>query len=340
MDPSHALDALPRLRLCQLPTPIQRLSRLEAALGLASDAAPQLYIKRDDLTGLAFGGNKGRKLEFSLAEARQQDADVVLTCGGVQSNHCRQTAVAAAALGLEAHLFLRGGRPARLTGNLVPSELAGATFHFIGPGAGQTGPGSGVNLEDAMGRFAEELRSAGRRPYVIPTGASNPTGAMGYVDAAREIAEQQGELGVRFDWIVTASGSFGTQAGLLAGAALFGLSARVMGVAVSPTRDVEARRAEVARLATRTAERLAPGTQIEVDRVVFEADYAGPAYATPTQAGTEAIRLLARLEGIFLDPTYTGKAMAGLIDYVRAGRFAPGERVLFVHTGGNLALFA
>ena len=176
MTPAGALDALPRLRLCQLPTPIQRLERVEAALGLTG--GPELWIKRDDLTGLGLGGNKGRKLEFALAEAQEQEADAVLTTGGLQSNHCRQTAVAGAALGLEVHLFLKGDRPERFTGNLIPSELCGAAFHFVGPKGAYT-------EEPSMTEFADRLRAEGRRPYVIPAGASNPTGAMGYVNAAR-----------------------------------------------------------------------------------------------------------------------------------------------------------
>ncbi len=326
-----ALDALPRLRLCQLPTPIQRLARLERELGLA--AGPRLFVKRDDLTGLGFGGNKGRKLEFSLAEAQTQNADTVLTCGGVQSNHCRQTAIAATALGFAVHLFLRGERPARMTGNLLPSELVGAEFHFTG-----SGPAS---LSRMMEQFAGELRAKGRRPYVIPTGASNPTGAMGYVNAVREIIAQQGELGFAFDWLACATGSCGTQAGLEAGRKLFALPARVLGVAVSPTADLAERQADVAKLATATCRRLVPdAVAVRPEEVNFEPAYAGPGYAVPTPGGAEAIRLLARLEGVFLDPCYTAKAMAGLLDYLRTARFRPADRVLFIHTGGNLALFA
>ncbi|MCG3178741.1 MAG: L-cysteate sulfo-lyase [Phycisphaerae bacterium] len=325
MDAGAKLDALPRLRLCQLPTPIQRMTRLEKTLGLAD--GPHLWIKRDDLTGLAFGGNKGRKLEFSLAEAREQQADVVMTRGGVQSNHCRQTAVAAAALGMEPHLFLSGPQPAAMTGNLLPSQLVGARFHFNTTG-------------DDMVAFADQLKAQGRRPYVIPTGASNPTGAMGYVNAAREIVAQQRELGVAFDWIVCATGSCGTQAGLLVGARLFSLSAAVMGVAVSPPRDIASRREDVASLAARTADRLGLPAPVDSDNVLFEGGYAGEGYAIPTAAGTQAIELLARTEGVFLDPCYTAKAFSGLLDQLGKGRFDHGDQVLFLHTGGNVALFA
>lgn len=324
MDPIRKLDSLPRLRLCQLPTPVQRMKRLEDALGLAG--GPQLYIKRDDLTGLALGGNKGRKLEFSLAEAQGQQADVVLTRGGVQSNHCRQTALAAAGLGMECHLFLKGDQPAAMTGNLRPSQLCGAHFHF---NAGN----------EEMAAFAEKLKADGRRPYLIPGGASNAIGSMGYVNAAREIARQQGELGVTFDWIICATGSAGTHGGLLMGKAIFGLEACVMGVAVSPAR-VASRQDDVASVARRAAELLGTEPPVQDPDVLVLCDYSGDAYAVPTQAGDEAVELLARTEGIMLDPTYTGKAMSGLLDQLKAGRFKPDQRVLFLHTGGYIALFA
>jgi len=331
MTPVEMLDALPRLRLCQLPTPIQRLERVEAALGLA--AGPELWIKRDDLTGLGLGGNKGRKLEFALAEARQQDADVILTSGGVQSNHCRQTAIAGAALGFEVHLFLKGHRPERMTGNLLPSELCGATFHFVGPkGAYADAP--------SMRQFAERLKAQGRRPYVIPPGASNVTGAMGYVDAAREIKAQEEKLGRPFDLIYHATGSTGTQAGLLAGAKLFGLSASIVGVAVSPVADPPQRRADIADFANRILARLGARQSVTVDEVHLRTEHAGEGYAVPTPAGQAAIRLLARRAGIFLDPTYTGKAMAGLLDDIARGATAGAERIGFIHTGGHIALFA
>jgi len=324
MDPIATLDGLPRLRLCQLPTPLQRLERLERALGLVN--GPRLFMKRDDLTGLALGGNKGRKLEFSLADARRQGADLVLTYGGVQSNHCRQTALAGAALGFEVHLFLAGDRPERMTGNLLPSSLAGAHIHFNADAA-------------AMEAFAERARGDGRRPYLIPAGASNAVGICGYVNAAREIAAHQRRLGVEFDRIVIAGGTTGTQAGLLVGAKLFGLSARVVGVAVGVI-DLPACQDAVASNARRTAELLGMPAPVRRDEVEVLCDYVGPGYAKPTPAGREAIELLASNEGILLDPAYTGKAMAGLIDQLRQGAIGADETILFIHTGGWLALLA
>jgi len=329
--PAGALDALPRLRLCQLPTPIQRLERVEAALGLTG--GPELWIKRDDLTGLGLGGNKGRKLEFALAEAQEQEADAVLTTGGLQSNHCRQTAVAGAALGLEVHLFLKGDRPERFTGNLIPSELCGAVFHFVGPKGAYT-------EEPSMTEFADRLRAEGRRPYVIPAGASNPTGAMGYVNAAREIKAQEEALGLAFDHIVHATGSTGTQAGLLAGAKIFGLSARITGVAVGTVADPEARRRDIAGFVDKILGRLGASGAVAEEDVHLLTGYVGEGYAVPTPEGRAAVRLLAERAGVFLDYTYTGKAMAGLIDQLRQGAFGPTDRVLFIHTGGQIALFA
>ncbi len=331
MTPEETLDALPRLRLCQLPTPIERLRRVEEALGL--DGGPELWIKRDDLTGLGLGGNKGRKLEFALAEAQRQNADDVLTTGGLQSNHCRQTAIAGRALGFDVHLFLKGDRPERLTGNLIPSELCGAVFHFVGPKGAYAD-------EPSMTEFAEQLRGKGRRPYVIPAGASNVTGAMGYVDAAREIKAQEDELGVTFDRIFTATGSTGTQAGLIAGRKLFGLGASVVGVAVSPVADPAERRKDIAKFAMKIMSRLGSDGTAEPGDVTLLTQYAGEGYGVPTPECRAAVRMLAERAGIFLDYTYTGKAMAGLLDQLTQGAFEPTDRILFIHTGGHIALFA
>ena len=336
MDPVDALDALPRLRLCQLPTPIQRLDRLEERLGITD--GPRLSIKRDDLTGLGLGGNKGRKLEFALAEAQDQGADAVLTRGGVQSNHCRQTAIAGAALGFEVHLFLKGDRPERFTGNLIPSELCGAVFHFVAPQS--PGAADAYAAEPSMAAFAEQLRSEGRRPYLIPAGASNVTGAMGYVNAAREIKAQEGELGAPFDAIFHATGSTGTQAGLLAGARLFGLGARVFGVAVGTVTNPDVRRTDIAEFATKILARLGSPDAVGVEDVSLLTEYVGEGYAVPTPECQATVRLLAERAGIFLDYTYTGKAMAGLLDQIERGAFEPADRVLFIHTGGHIALFA
>jgi D-cysteine desulfhydrase family pyridoxal phosphate-dependent enzyme len=324
------LDALPRLRLCQLPTPIARARRAERELGLV--AGPEIWVKRDDLTGLAFGGNKGRKLEFCLAEAQGQGCDVVLTRGGIQSNHCRQTAVAAAALGMEAHLFLKGHSPEKLTGNLIPSALAGAHLHFVGPGA------PAGRYQEA---FAKYLADEGHRPYSIPSGAATVVGSMGYVQAVREIVEDQRRLGFEFDWVVHATGSSGTQAGLLAGRDLFGCRWKILGVKVSPAaEDLDASREGLARYANRVAQQLGGQGRTTPEDVLLDGGYVGAGYGAHTEGTARAVSLFARNEGIFLDHCYTAKAMDGLLDYVSKGRFGKGQKLLFVHTGGNLELFA
>jgi len=326
-----ALDRLPRLRLCQLPTPVQRARRVEQELGLQE--GPQIWVKRDDLTGLAFGGNKGRKLEYCLAEARRQGCDAVLTRGGLQSNHCRQTAVAAIALGMEAHLFLKGHSPAELTGNLLPSALAGAHMHFVGPGAP-----AGMYQK----AFAQYLAEQGKTPYSIPSGAASETGSMGYVNAVREIIADEKRLGSTFDWLIHATGTTGTQAGLLAGKDLFGLTADVLGVKVSPSKeeDLPGWRDGIARFANSTAGMLGGEGRTRPEDVHLATDYAGDGYGTPTEGTGRAIRLFASQEGIFLDNCYTAKAMDAMLNCIKEGRFKPGQRLLFIHTGGNIELFA
>ncbi len=317
-----------RLRLAYLPTPLEPLERLSSELG-----GPRIYTKRDDCTGLAGGGNKTRKLEFLLADAIRQGADTVLTVGAVQSNHARQTAAACAKLGLGCELFLKRSVPDRSpayygrSGNLLLDRIAGAAVAIL--------PGD-ADADSAMKRRAGHLREEGRRPYVIPVGGSNAVGALGYVECARELFAQAEEVGLRIDAVVHASASHGTQAGLAVGFAELGVPSRLLGIGVGgpATRT----RAAIERLAAATCELLErpPGfAQIEVDD-----RFLGEGYGVPTPEGISAIRLLARLEGLLLDPVYTGKAMAGLVRMAREGRFGPSENVVFLHTGGWPALFA
>ena len=307
------------------------MKRLAEALGIAG--GPQLWIKRDDLTGMGFGGNKGRKLEFSFAEAQKLGADVVMTSGGNQSNHCRQTAIAAAKLGIEAHLFLKGSTPEQFTGNLLPSKLCGTHFHFLGDA-------DAYGDTPSMTAFAEQLSGEGRTPYVIPGGASNNIGAMGYVNAARELAADQQRMGFEFDWIFHPTGSTGTQAGLLAGAKLFGLKAKIVGVAVGTVEDMDDKTTSIARFANSVLRDLGSDKTVAPEEVSVLGDYVGERYSVPTDAGREAVDLFAKQEGLFLDNTYTGKAAAGMLDWIRRDKFATTDRVLFIHTGGSLALFA
>ncbi|MEW6308042.1 MAG: D-cysteine desulfhydrase family protein [Bacillota bacterium] len=314
---------LPRVRLAALPTPLEPARRLGEALD-----GVDLWLKRDDYTGVGLGGNKARKLEFLAAQALEQGADVLLTVGGQQSNHCRVTAAVAARLGLEAVLVLYGERPAAVTGNLLLDGILGAKVVFSGHDDAE---GAVAVLEET----AERLRSAGRRPYVIPLGGSSPLGTVGYALAVYEFISQANDLGLSFDRFIFATGSGGTQAGLMLGALASGSGIKVTGVTVS--RAPERLRPTIASL-VRAGAALAgcPMTLAEADVDVLDG-YVGEKYGAVTEASLEAIRLTARTEGALLDPVYTGKAMAGLIGLARSGRLA-GERVAFWHTGGVAAL--
>ncbi len=318
------IEELPRLRLAFLPTPLMKAERLSKDLG-----GPTIWFKRDDLTGLAFGGNKVRKLEFLMADALAQGATHVLTIGGAQSNHAMQTASAARRLGLTPVLVLgKPGRPGA-NGNLLLDAILGADVRFA------TEYGAAA-LHRAMLAEAEKLRAEGHRPYCIPLGGSNALGLMGYALAAREMAEQARGLGVRIDRVFAAFGSGGTHAGLALGKKLFDLDFEVVAVDVGAVRGDGS--ALIARIANEGASLLGAG-QVAPEDVTLMAGYVGEGYAILSPEGIAAIRLVARSEGLFLDPVYTSKAMAGLIGQVRAGRIAPEENVVFIHTGGSPALF-
>lgn len=318
------LDALPRASLAHLPTPLEEMPRLSAALG-----GPRLFVKRDDCTGLGTGGNKTRKLEFLVADAQAKGADTLVTNGGVQSNHCRQTAAAAARTGMDCVLVLQRGFSDEETGNLLLDRILGAQVVLIDAAA---------NLADAVAEAAAELERSGKTPYVIPTGGSNGVGAMGYANAIREIAVQAVELGLGFDAIVTASGSGGTQGGLVVGKKLFDQPAQIVGISDGePSEELTEMILEVASDAERVLGR--PLGLSSDDVRVFD-EYYGEGYGIPTPEMVEAVHLVARSEGILLDPVYSGKAMAGLLDLIRRGHFEPTQNVLFIHTGGTPALFA
>jgi L-cysteate sulfo-lyase len=310
-----AIDA-PRVRLLSGPTPVEPMDRLREALG----AKPRLLVKRDDAIPFGFGGNKIRKLEFVLARALADGADTLVTLGGVQSNHARATAAAAAKLGLRCVLILNGAPPAHATANAALDELLGAEVEYVASRADR-----GPAAEHVMAR----LRAAGRRPHLIPLGASTPVGALGLVAAVGELVEQ----GVRPEVIVHASSSGGTQAGLVAGIALHGLATRVIGVSAD---DSAASIASTVRGLVRGISGLESfDGQVEVDdrRV-------GDGYGIPTAESREAQQLAARTEALFVDHTYTGKAFGALIAHLRENRFAANETVLFWHTGGQVGLFA
>jgi D-cysteine desulfhydrase family pyridoxal phosphate-dependent enzyme len=323
--PVEALNRLPRIPLALSPTPLHPLDRLREVFG-GPGRAPRLLIKRDDLNGVALGGNKLRKLEWLLGDARAQGCDTLLTAGAAQSNHCRQTAAVGAIYGLETHLCLRGPEPERHTGNLILDDWLGAHLHFAPPGA---------SVSDALLPLAERLRSQGRKPYIIPIGGSNAVGSVGYVAAVAELVGQ----GDPPDYLVVATGSGGTQAGLEVGVRLLGLPTKVIGVGVGEP-DTVSWQVDVANLANAVAERLGTDLRLSPDDIECPMDWMGPHYAAPTDACETAIRLLARTEGIFADPIYSGKALAALIDWCRSRRFTPNETVVFWHTGGVPALFA
>jgi D-cysteine desulfhydrase len=323
------LARFPRRRYTSGPTPLEPLRHLSAALG-----GPEIWIKRDDLLGLAAGGNKTRKLEFLVAEALAQGADTLITVGAVQSNHCRLTLAAAAKEGLKCRLVLEervaGSYDKTASGNNFLFDLLGVEAVKVFP--------AGTDLAAEMQTVADELSATGRKGYVIPGGGSNPLGALGYVACAEEILSQSFDQGVAFDRMVCASGSAGTHAGLLVG--LTGANAQLPLTGINVRRPREEQEGNVHALAVATAALLGLEVPIERRSVVALADWVGPGYSLPTPEMIEAVRMLASLEGVLLDPVYTGKAMAGLIGLARQGAFAKGQRVLFLHTGGSPALYA
>ncbi len=320
------ISRFPRAALARLPTPIEPLLRLSAHIG-----GPQIYVKRDDCTGLGLGGNKLRKLEFLLGEALAKGADVVLTVGAMQSNHARQTAAACARLGMDCELILRRGSHATdaylQSGNVLLDRLFGAHLHVIE---------SPESREAVMDARAEVLRREGRRPYCIPVGGSCGLGNLGYAVCAAEILVQSAETGQQFASVLVATGSGGTQGGLVAGMLMLdGLP--VTGIAVEG--DSREQGALAARQATESLHMLGRHDLDPTDAVNVMDDFAGPGYAEPTESMREAVALAARFEGLVLDPVYTGKAFAGLLSLARSGRFGKEQSLLFVHTGGVPGLF-
>lgn len=323
------LARFPRVHLAHLPTPLERMDRLSEALG-----GPEIWIKRDDCTGMSTGGNKTRKLEFLMAEAMAQGADMVMTQGATQSNHARQTAAFAAKLGMGCHVLLEdrtGYQDPDYTenGNVLLDHLHGSTTE-VHPG--------GTDMPAAMERAAEAARAKGRKVYTIPGGGSNPTGALGYVNCALELLGQANERGLVIDHLVTATGSSGTQAGLVAGMCALNAGIPILGIGTRAPKERQEQM--VYDLACKTVEKLGCAGVVAREDVVANTDYVGAGYGLPREDTMEAIRLFAELEGILLDPVYSGKGAAGLIDLCRKGHFKKGERVVFLHTGGSVGLFA
>lgn len=322
------LARYPRVALGHLPTPLERLENLTRELN-----GPEIWIKRDDCTGLSTGGNKTRKLEFLMAEALAESADTVMTQGATQSNHARQTAAAAAKLGMACHLLLedRTGKTDfdyKENGNVLLDRLHGATIERC--------PAS-PDMNGEMEKTAERLRAEGRKVYTIPGGGSNPTGALGYVNAAIELVYQANAIGLRIDHVVHATGSAGTQAGLVTG--LVGINSGVPVLGIGVRAPKEKQEENVFSLACRTTEKLGIAGAVSREDVVANCDYVGEGYGLPAADTIEAIRMLARTDAILLDPVYSGKGMAGLIDLAKKGFFKKGETVVFLHTGGSAGLF-
>lgn len=310
---------LPRLRFAHLPTPVETMPRLSEFLG-----GPQLWVKRDDLTGLAFGGNKTRKLEFLLAEAQAHGARTLITAGAIQSNHCRQTAAAAARYGLDCILVLTGEPPEQNSGNFLLDQLLGADIVWSPP----------ADRDRKLEEVFNNAWQGGMRPYLIPYGGSNAVGASAYAFAMEELLSQ----GMRPDWVVFPSSSGGTQAGLVVGGKQYAFSGKILGISVDKPKEGLAD--TVLRLALSVAERMKANLDIHEQDVLVNDDFLGAGYGVMGPAEREALQLFARTEGLLLDPVYTGKAGAGLISLVRSGYFRKDDVVLFWHTGGTPALFA
>ena len=327
-DLSLTLAKFPKVRLGHLPTPLEPMDRLSEILG-----GPRLWVKRDDCTGLSSGGNKTRKLEFLMADAQSKGADTIITQGATQSNHARQTTAAAAKLGMECHILLEDRTGSNdnnyiLNGNVLLDRLHGASVS-------KRSGGTDMNLE--MQDFADALIEKGKKPYIIPGGGSNPIGALGYVNCARELTEQASEIGLKIDALVHATGSAGTQAGLVAGLAAIQSSIHLLGIGVRAPKDKQEQM--VFDLAQKTADYLDTGIEIERDKVRAICDYVGAGYGLPTDGMIKAVKLLAQSEGLLFDPVYSGKGLDGLIDQIKKGYFAGMDNVVFLHTGGSAALF-
>jgi L-cysteate sulfo-lyase len=323
------LTGFPRVSLAHLPTRLEFLPRLTKALD-----GPEVWVKRDDCTGLATGGNKTRKLEFSMGEALEQGADTIITVGAVQSNHVRQTAAAAAKLGMRCEVLLehRVTDPSDLyrnSGNVLLDRVLGANLREYD---------KGTDFAAEMENIAGEVRAEGGTPYIIPGGASNPVGALGYVGCAEELLQQCEEQDVSFDHLVLASGSAGTHAGIAVGLRASGSDLPILGIGVNIPREQQ--EAKVFALAAETASYIEKSGCVEREDIVADCGYVGPGYGEPTDGMNEAVLMLARLEGLLFDPVYSGKALAGMIDYVRQGRFTRGQKIVFLHTGGVAGLFA
>ncbi len=325
---SIALAKFPRVRLGHLPTPLEPMDRLSELLG-----GPRLWVKRDDCTGLSGGGNKTRKLEYLMADAQAECADTIITQGATQSNHARQTAAAAAKLGMKCHILLEdrtgsNDRQYNFNGNVLLDMLHGAVVSKRSGGA---------DMAAEMETLASELRNQGAAPYIIPGGGSNPIGALGYVNCARELSEQAADMGLQIDAFVHATGSSGTQAGLVTGLTAIESDIKLLGIGVRAPQEKQEQM--VFELAQKTADHLGTGLKISRESVLANCAYVGSGYGMPTEGMKQAVKTLAVTEGLLFDPVYSGKGLDGLIDLIGKGAFDGMDNVVFLHTGGSAALF-
>ena len=324
------LAQFPRRGYVKHPTPIEFLPNFSRALG----GKVKVYIKRDDLLPGCAGGNKTRKLDFSIADALAKGADTIITCGAVQSNHCRLTLAWSVHEGLDCHLVLEE----RVPGSYDPAASGNnLLYHLLGVKSITVVPGGSPMMEE-MEKVAARFRGEGRKPYIIPGGASNEIDALGYVACAQETIQQMFDLGLNFDHVFVPSGSAGTHAGMIAGFVGNNMNVPISGIDVSRPGDVQ--QEIVYKLAQKVLDHIGAGVQLPREKVVCYGDYYLPGYSRPNPGMVEAVKLLARTEAILLDPVYSGKAFAGMIDHIRQGRFAEGSRILFLHTGGSPALYA
>ncbi|HUT80643.1 MAG TPA: D-cysteine desulfhydrase family protein [Candidatus Bathyarchaeia archaeon] len=319
------LKSIPRIEHCLLPTPLIPMERLTEYLGKA-----KIYIKRDDLTGIAFGGNKNRKLEFLLADALLKGSDVIITEGAVTSNHCLQTAACTARLGLDCELVLSDSHIGDgFTGNLLLNQILDTKIHRVRTSA---------DRKIAMVELAENLRNSGRHPYIIPTGGSNKIGVLGYVLCIQEIAQQSANMDVIFDYFIHPTGSAGTQAGILIGKKLYFPEMEIVGIGVGDSKKEIIN--EIRKIIADFEQEWKLDLVIGDSEIIVMDKYSGEGYGIPNKEMIDAVKLIAKLEGIFLDPVYNGKAMVGLIDLVKSEEIPPDASVLFLHSGGGPALFA
>ncbi len=326
------LSKYPRVKLIHSPTPLEYLENLTQHLD-----GPDIYIKRDDCTGLAFGGNKSRKLEFLIGDALKNKADVIITAGAVQSNHCRQTAAAATKFGMECIIVAKPSWSKEYNGNLFLDELLGAKLVLLEEDNEALDQGGKLSMEETIENLMADLKTKGKNPYYIPVGGSNSIGSLGYISMTMELIAQANEMGIEIGSMVAASGSGGTQTGMILGADVEKSGIQTVGMAISSDATIVI--PKLKDLCNQTSDYYELGLSYDEKDIIFNDNYIGEGYGIPSEEMIEAVKLLARKEGIILDPVYSGKAFAGMVDLIKEGYFDKSKAVVFIHTGGTPALF-